>query len=344
MESANELNLIERSEALAAWVKSCHAFQLASMQAMPGDASFRRYFRVTTTNGSFVAMDAPPPRENCRPFVAIANALRSMKLHAPEIIAADLDKGFLLLTDFGDATYLKTSREENANQLYYAALDALLVLQTCQQVDGFTIPAFTAEFMQQEWAWHKEWFLDKLLGLTLSLQQEQTLDNCMSAVIESAATQPQVFMHRDFHSANLMVLPKNQVGILDFQDAFIGPLTYDLASLLRDCYIDWPDAQVTAWALRYWKQWQEVNALQNVSDQAFLRWFDWMGIERHIKALFTFARKRVRDHQASYLQHIPRTLNYIIHISSRYPELAPLHDYYQQIVFPAFEKAVPCAP
>jgi aminoglycoside/choline kinase family phosphotransferase len=306
------------------------------MQAMAGDASFRRYFRITTPKGSYVAMDAPPPRENCRPFVAIANALRSMKLQTPDIIAADLDKGFLLLTDFGDDTYLKTSREDNANQLYHAALDALFVLQTCRQVEGVTIPPFTAEFMHQEWAWHKEWFLDKLLGQSLSLHQEQLLDQCMDAVIESAASQPQVFMHRDYHSANLMVLPNNQVGILDFQDAFIGPLTYDLVSLLRDCYIDWPDATVNAWALRYWKNWQQANALHDISDQTFLRWFDWMGVQRHLKALFTFARKRVRDHQPSYLQHVPRTLNYIINVSRRYPELTLLADYY--------EKLPPCAP
>jgi aminoglycoside/choline kinase family phosphotransferase len=344
MESTSELNTEERAHALAEWLKTHPGLAFDSMQAMPGDASFRRYFRVQTATGSFVAMDAPPPRENCRPFVAIASALRTMKLQAPEIIAADIERGFLLLTDFGDDTYLKACQAENVDQLYQTALDALLILQACRRVDEITIPPFTAEFMQQEWAWHKEWFLDKLLGLTLSLQQEQVLDQCMQIIIHSASTQPQVFMHRDFHSANLMVLPDERVGILDFQDAFMGPLTYDLVSLLRDCYIDWPDADVEQWALQYWRKWQQMQQEHHISEQTFLRWFDWMGIERHIKALFTFARKRVRDHQASYLKHIPRTLNYIIQVSGRYPELKELHDYYQQIVLPTVEKNIPCAP
>ena len=344
MESTNELNAIERAHALTEWLKTRSGLAFDSLQAMPGDASFRRYFRVNTAHGSFVAMDAPPPRENCHPFVAIANALRMMKLQAPEIIAADVEQGFLLLTDFGDLTYLKACQADNVDQLYQVALDALLILQACSRVDELTIPLFTVEFMQQEWAWHKEWFLDKLLGLTLSLQQEKAMDQCMQAVIHTAAMQPQVFMHRDYHSANLMVLPNNQVGILDFQDAFVGPLTYDLVSMLRDCYIAWPDADVQQWALQYWRKWQQTQPGQQISEQTFLRWFDWMGIERHIKALFTFARKRVRDHQASYLKHVPRTLNYIIQVSGRYPELKALHDYYQQIVLPVVEKEMTCAP
>jgi aminoglycoside/choline kinase family phosphotransferase len=344
MESAHLATTIERSNALAEWLKSCSGLTLTSMQAMPGDASLRRYFRIITTNGSFVAMDAPPPRENCRPFVAIAKALRAIKLNAPEIIAADLEQGFLLLTDFGDLTYLKASKEANAQQIYQNALDALLVLQTCNQVEDHTVPIFTAEFMQQEWAWHKEWFLDKWLGLTLSLQQEQGLDQCMTTVIQAIAAQPQVFMHRDYHSANLMVLPDNGVGILDFQDAFIGPFTYDLVSILRDCYVSLPEKQVSAWALAYWQNWQQVNKVRAISDDIFIRWFDWMGIERHIKALFTFARKNVRDHQATYLQHVPRTLAHIINASGKYKELAPLHDYYQRIVLPQVELTLPCAP
>jgi aminoglycoside/choline kinase family phosphotransferase len=158
----------------------------------------------------------------------------------------------------------------------------------------------------------------------------KTLDACYERLIEAISTQPQVFMHRDYHSANLMVL-KQDVGILDFQDAFIGPVTYDLASLLRDCYIAWPDEQVTRWVQQYWRMQREQGLLNNISEDQFMRMFDWMSVQRHLKALMTFARKHVRDQQSSYLQHIPRTLNYLQHVTSRYPELTPMHRYLSEV-------------
>lgn len=294
-------------------------FQLEPMQ---GDASFRRYFRVKTADHSYVAMDAPPPRENCVPFVAIANQLRTIGLCAPEIIASSLSRGFLLLTDFGDQQYLKTLTAANADELYGRALNALAVLQTCRNVDGWVIQDFTAEFMRHELELFKEWFLQKHLGLTLTAQTENQLATCFDFLATSAANQTQVFMHRDYHSANLMVLPDQQVGILDFQDAFIGPVTYDLVSLLRDCYIAWPDEQVVKWALQY----HEKLALPDVNAELFLRWFDLMSLQRHLKALLTFSRKFRRDNNSNYLQHIPRTLNYIANVSARYPECSVLQE------------------
>jgi aminoglycoside/choline kinase family phosphotransferase len=334
MESINA-----RKNTLAHWLMQQEGLPSFELQAMPGDASLRRYYRISAPTGSYVAMDAPPPQENCAPFVAIAKALRGLDLQTPEIIAADVDQGFLLLSDFGDLTYLQALSTFNPDLLYQQALKALVVLQSCRAVPGREIPPFTSTFMLQEWAWHKEWFLGKLLGLTLG-EKEAALDHEMQAIVQSAANQPQVFMHRDFHSANLMLLPHSQVGILDFQDAFIGPVTYDLVSLLRDCYIDWPVERVQQWVTFYWQQLTEHGYLSDISLLEFIRWFDWMGVQRHLKALFTFSRKHVRDHQSHYLQHVPRTLNYIVQVTAAYPELKNIHQYYSQIVQPAFQKGV----
>jgi aminoglycoside/choline kinase family phosphotransferase len=365
MESTQELKLREREKAerqiaLEKWVAAFYQAQALSLRAMPGDASGRRYFRVylgTTTGCSemtgglshheqqtYVLMDAPPPQEDCYPFAAIASALRQMGLQTPKIIHADYERGFLMLSDFGDATYLRTLTlttltPQNAAPYYLRALEALAVLQTCRSVEGYKIPLFTADFMRKEWLWHKEWVLDQFLGLSTPLAEKE-IDACYELLIESAVSQPQVFMHRDYHSANLMVLPQDKVGILDFQDAFIGPLTYDVVSLLRDCYIDWPQEYVQTWALAYLYKLQARGELMQVKEDEFLRWFDLMGVQRHLKALMTFARKHVRDHQSRYLNYIPRTLNYLLSVSQHYPELAVLHDYLQITVKPAFERVL----
>lgn len=342
MESTQELKIaesrnVERKKAILDWLSSTCGIKSASLQLMASDASLRRYFRLFTEGQTFVVMDAPPPHENCLPYIAISKTLRQMGLHAPEVIHADIARGFLLITDFGDATYLSALTAANAEKLYDEALNALALLQTTRFVDGHHIPVFTADFMRQEWLWHKEWVLDKLLGLSLPLAEKE-LDACYEVLIQSAVTQPQVFMHRDYHSANLMVLPEGGVGILDFQDAFIGPVTYDLVSLLRDCYIDWPKERVQTWASLYLQRLQDSGELLYVNEQTFLRWFDLMGMQRHLKALMTFARKNVRDHQPRYLRYIPRTLNYLIQVSHHYPELATLHDYLRITVQPAFER------
>ncbi|VVC75055.1 hypothetical protein AQUSIP_03300 [Aquicella siphonis] len=344
MESAQSLkiaesNLIERRQALEDWLKSACGLYDISLQPMPGDASLRRYFRLQAQERSFVVMDAPPPQENVRPFAAISRALRGMGLQTPEIFQADNEQGFLLLTDFGDATYLRTLHAGNAGVLYQRALDALAVLQSCRLVSGHAIPPFTADFMWKEWAWHKEWVMEKLLGLALG-HAESALDACYRHIVETASAQPQVFMHRDYHSANLMVLESGETGILDFQDAFIGPVTYDLVSLLRDCYIDWPDAQVQTLALCYAEKLQALDATTRVSRQDFLYWFDLMGLQRHLKALLTFARKHVRDHQPRYLEFVPRTMHYLLNVSQRYPELSALHVYLRDTLKPALSKVV----
>lgn len=336
MESTPELKVreneqVDRRADLELWLSP-----FDSLQAMQGDASQRRYFRVQKGGTSYVVMDAPPSHEDCKPYLAIAKALRQKGLKTPEIFEADINRGFLLISDFGDATYLKTLTSANADQLYDKALDALAILQACRKIEGHAIHPFSAPFMKQEWVLFKEWML-KLLGLSLPLAEKE-LDACYDLLIGSAISQAQVLMHRDYHSANLMVLPGGEVGILDFQDAFIGPVTYDLVSLLRDCYIDWPKEKVEYWVSSYLQKLKNRGELTRLSDQQFLRMFDFMGMQRHLKALMTFSRKAVRDNQPRYLQHVPRTLSYLIDVSQTYSELASLHDYLRVTIAPAFER------
>jgi aminoglycoside/choline kinase family phosphotransferase len=324
-----------RHTALDQWLQTHCQLTAYQLDMMAGDASFRRYFRVRVGSMHYVAMDAPPEKENnCRPFIAIAESLRQQGLHAPEIIASDIEQGFLLLTDFGDKLYLKELTAENAESLYATALDALATLQGTT-VQDWEVPPFTADFMYCELQLSKEWFLVKHLGLNLNAQTEKMLADFFLFLAKSAAAQPQVLMHRDYHSANLMLLPDNNVGILDFQDAFIGPVTYDLASLLRDCYIVWPDTLVKNWALQYK---EKISPLQNVSDSEFMRWFDLMGMQRHLKALLTYARKFHRDDNANYLQHIPRTLQYLALVAPVYGECRGFNAFLQNDILPAAER------
>jgi N-acetylmuramate 1-kinase len=338
MESADE-----RKIALYDWLSTRGEAGQITMTLLAGDASFRRYFRIRQGNQSFIAMDAPPPRENCTPFITIAEQLAKHSLKTPTIYAADLTQGFLLLEDFGDVTLLQAFQQGHSSDLYEPTLDTLFLLQSCHDLQ---LPIFAAAWMNQEWSWHQEWFLNKLLHLP---PLPKAVDDNYAQLVASALSQPQVFMHRDYHSANLMLIKKDDgqydIGILDFQDAFKGPLTYDLVSLLRDCYIDWPAEQVENLALSYLHRFQQTGQFKAIDAQVFIRWFDWMGLQRHLKALLTFARKKVRDHDARYLAFIPRTLNYVVQVSAKYPELNALRDYYANIVQPAFhQEIITCVP
>jgi aminoglycoside/choline kinase family phosphotransferase len=329
-----------RQQALEQWLKADCQLSPTAIIPLPGDASFRRYFRVQHDNGSHIAMDAPLEHENCLPFVAISRALRDKSLNAPQVLESNLGQGFLLLSDFGDRMYLNELTSTNAENLYNSALEALAVLQSTHSVPGWRLPQFTANFMQKELQVFKEWFLLRHLNLTLNSVTEKMLADFFLFLAASAMSQPQVFMHRDYHSANLMVLPDAQVGILDFQDAFIGPVTYDLVSLLRDCYIAWPQSLVNRLVLRYK---EIINRVALVSDEIFLRWFDLMGLQRHLKALLTFSRKYHRDGNADYLQHVPRTLNYVAEASRAYPESRFFYDFLQTEIMPALDKVSICA-
>lgn len=318
---------------LKQWLSTYFGAADFTLTPLAGDASFRHYFRAQSAGKSYVAMDASKERDKCPQFVKIAHALRAMGLTTPEIFAENEEQGFLLLTDFGDDVFLKNVTSHTASTWYPLALEALAKLSRCKVVPGYTLPFFTEQFMLDELVLFQEFFLEKYLKLTLSIDTKKMLADAFALIAKKCAQQPQVFMYRDYHSGNLMMLPDRRIGLLDFQDAFIGPITYDLVSLLRDCYIDWPKEQVRQWVLYYHELIQS-----ELTPQAFLAMFDWMGVQRHMKALLTFARKYVRDHNAHYLQFVSRTLNYLLEETESYPELKALRTFLKEVVVMQHEK------
>ncbi len=283
-----------------------------SLEVASEDASFRRYFRLQQAEKSWIVMDAPPEKEPCHTFVRIARKLTDIRLSAPEIIHENHHDGFLVLTDFGDESYLQALRPENAHNLYGDAKAVIMQMQTC--IDADDLPPYDEELLRQEMGLFRDWFLVKLLGIELNPQQQDLWQMIVDSLVQSALEQPQVFVHRDFHSRNLMkigaTIPGPNPGILDFQDAVKGPVTYDLVSLLRDCYIDWPEHQVDQWVLDF-HDLAVLEHLQGVKAGQFLRWFNLMGVQRHLKAIGIFSRLKLRDGKDQFLKDIPRTLDYV---------------------------------
>ncbi len=277
------------------------------------DASFRSYYRVDSDAGSWILMDAPPEKEPCDRFIAVANKLRKAKLSAPEIIQADATQGLLLLTDFGSTDYLSVLDTESEGPLYADALAALLKMQTDVECDD--LPDYDENLLLQEMDLFRDWFLKELLGIELDEAQRMQWAAIKQTLVENVFEQPQVFVHRDYHSRNLMKIENRNPGILDFQDAVKGPITYDLVSLLRDCYIAWPPIRVDQLALDFY-EFAKVNELVNVKPAKFLRWFNLMGIQRHLKAIGIFSRLKIRDGKDGYLKDIPRTLEYLEQVSA----------------------------
>ncbi|VAW76994.1 Phosphotransferase involved in threonylcarbamoyladenosine t(6)A37 formation in tRNA, partial [hydrothermal vent metagenome] len=289
------------------------------------DASFRRYFRVEQGSSSYILMDSPPDKEDCTPFVRVSHLLLGLGLHVPEVIAEDAEQGFLLLSDLGHHQYLGELNEQTVDRLYGDALGALATLQSCAAVDC-DLPAYDRELLLFEMSLFRDWLLATHLDMSLDAIQQAALTDCFNMLADNALQQPAVCVHRDYHSRNLMVSNYHNPGILDYQDAVIGPMTYDLVSLLRDCYISWPRERVEDWAIGYFELAQQTGILrpEQANEQQFLRWFDWMGVQRHLKAAGIFARLNHRDGKSSYLDDIPRTLGYIQEVSSRYSELEAL--------------------
>ncbi|KAB2841851.1 MAG: phosphotransferase [Burkholderiales bacterium] len=285
------------------------------------DASFRRYFRASYAGGSAIAMDAPPAREDCRPFVKVAGLLREAGVHAPQVLAQDLQQGFLLLTDLGNTTYLQVLNEDNADRLFADALGALLAWQRASRPE--MLPAYDEALLRRELALFPEWYLGHHLGLTLDVGQQATLERLFALILENNLAQARVFVHRDFMPRNLMVCEPNP-GVIDFQDAVFGPISYDLASLFRDAFISWDEARVLDWCIRYWEQARAAGLPVPADFAAFYRDLEWMGLQRHLKVLGIFARLKHRDGKANYLADAPRFLGYVRHTATRYRELAPL--------------------
>lgn len=279
-----------------------------SLSPVSGDASFRRYFRACVGGRCWIAMDAPPEHENSVPFVAVARAWRPLSIHVPELHAVDLAQGFLLLEDLGDRLYLAEICPENATELYEAAFVTLLRIQQSEPPPDYPLPPYSPELLRTEMDLFRDWLCDRLLGLEVP---KSWFDPLCDLLIANAGEQPRVPVHRDYHARNLMLTNGTEPGVLDFQDAVVGPLTYDLVSLLRDCYLQWPEARVHDWALDYAQRARDAGILA-ADDATFLRWFHRMGIQRHLKAAGIFARLWLRDGKPGYLADIPRTLSHIL--------------------------------
>ena len=323
----------KREHALKIWLKESIGLSEFNLELASGDASFRRYFRLTLPDGlTRIVMDAPPEHEDCRPFVSIGRSFAELGLHVPVIHAEDLEQGFLLLDDLGSLHYLESLNESCVDRLYGDALGALMVIQSCGPRSG--IPPYDEKLLRQEMSLFTEWLLVRQLGLEISEEEQVELEGVFSILLKSALEQPQVCVHRDYHSRNLLVTESPNPGIIDFQDAVVGPVTYDLVSLLRDCYIRWPTERIEAWVKGYFQLAVQSGVLKDEHEDRFLRWFDLMGVQRHLKASGIFARLNQRDGKPGYLGDIPRTLGYIIEVAERYPELQGLGALIERRVLP----------
>jgi len=285
------------------------------------DASFRRYFRISTANGTRIVMDAPPPREDCRPFVKVAAMLRQTGLNAPDVLARDLERGFLLLTDLGNQTYLQALDQDNANELFSDAVDALIRWQLASRPD--MLPPYDEPLLRRELNLFPDWYVARHLQRELNSGQRAILDEQFRRIMAANLAQPCVYVHRDYMPRNLMVSTPNP-GILDFQDAVYGPISYDLVSLFKDAFISWEEERVLDWTIRYWERARKARLPVADDFGEFYRAFEWMGLQRHLKVLGIFARINYRDGKPGYLQDTPRFVNYVRKVCVRYAELTPL--------------------
>ena len=324
-----------RLAALQEWLpRQCpqRPFTLAPASA---DASFRRYFRATFADSgeTRIIMDAPPEHENCRPFIHVAGLLKDAGLHAPEVLAADLDQGFLLLTDLGTSTFLQamTAPEATpqANRAMFRDATAALVQWQAATRPG-ELPPYDEALLRREMNLFPEWFIGKHLGVTLSSEQQQTLERTFALLIASALAQPKVYVHRDYMPRNLMVSTPSP-GILDFQDAVEGPLSYDVVSLFRDAFISWEEEEVIDGAVRYWEAARKAGLPVPVDFGDFWRDFEWMGLQRHLKVLGIFCRLNYRDGKPNYLTDLPRFITYARGVAGRYGALTPLLKLFDQL-------------
>ena len=315
------MNSPQRLQLLGEWLSAQFPTESFTLEPASADASFRRYFRVRFKNSSLVAMDAPPENEDCKPFVFVCELFRQAGVHVPKIYAKDFDLGFLLLTDFDDKTYLSALSEENAKALYLDAIDALIKIQRISAPG--VLPEYDETLLRREIDLFEQWYVAKHLGVTLSANQHAALISAIDGVIVNNLRQPKVFVHRDYHSRNLMVIVPNP-GILDFQDAVYGPITYDLASLFKDAYIKWDEEKILDWVVRYWEKAKRADLPVTSDFGDFYRDFEWMGVQRHLKVLGIFARLYYRDGKAGYLNDLPLVAEYLRTTCARYRELEPI--------------------
>ena len=335
------------------WV--CRALEVPVGSPVPplsmvsGDASFRRYFRASWQGHSYIAVDAPPQHENSSAFIRVCRMLRAAGVRAPEIFASDLERGFLLLEDFGDSQLLpKLSRlqsdgeSQRAGAIYQRALQTLLVIQRSPEKERLDL--YDRDQLRSEMQMFTDWFCKAFLELELSDSEHAVIDQAMHFLEEAALSQPTVMVHRDFHSRNLMLLDDSAVpvlGVIDFQDAVHGPYSYDVVSLLRDCYLRWEPETVNRWALTYWQAARAAGLLADVSEAQFLRDFDLMGLQRHLKVMGIFCRLSLRDNKSRYLADIPLVTQYFLEVSRQYPELGDFVEWFNRRALPVANQRLP---
>jgi aminoglycoside/choline kinase family phosphotransferase len=311
----------ERRVELQQWVAEQLGEQLGQGLPASTDASFRRYFRFSHSGNTLVAMDAPPPQEDCQPFVTVAALLAEAGVNSPDIIAQDLSRGFLLLQDLGRDTYLDVLNAGNADALFGDAIDALLRIQSISA--GDSLPAYDEALLRRELELFPEWYLGRHLGRDIDARLRADLDQLFEVLVQRALAQERVFVHRDYMPRNLMLSEPNP-GVIDFQDAVYGPISYDPICLFKDAFVSWPEDRVTQWLRQYWQRAGALGLPVPAGFDEFRKDCDLMGAQRHLKVMGIFARICHRDGKPAYLDDVPRFINYLVQVAPRYPELAPL--------------------
>ncbi len=324
---------LDRLSQLTRWLESIEENTFTDLQAASEDASFRRYFRVfhRLEQRHYIVMDAPPGKEDCQPFIHITGLLRERGVNAPAIHARSLTQGFLLLDDLGSRPYLDALTTDTAPKLYADAIDALLKMQSIEAI----LPAYDERLLIEEMQLFESWYLNRHLQIRLTATQKAQLRQVCDRLVQNALEQPQVFVHRDYHSRNLMITDHNSPGVIDYQDAVTGPISYDLVSLFRDCYIRWPEPQIDDWLARYLSR---LDRDYSITLPTLKQWFDLMGVQRHLKVLGIFCRLNYRDGKPRYLDDLPLVLDYVIGVCRRHEDLHPLLRILQQT---APDKALP---
>ena len=319
----------ERLSQLTAWLGTLGLVQVETRRPASADASFRRYFRLDVLpelqaklGQTLIAMDAPPDRENVPAYLKVQALLLEAGVSVPAVVAQDVPNGFLLISDLGTTTYLQRLTVDNAPFMYSDAVDALIKFQLHSQPD--VLPEYDRAFIVRELNLFPEWFIGKHLGISMTEAQQKQLDTVFEAIIANCLAQQQVFMHRDYHSRNLMFLDQGNPGVLDFQDAVFGPVTYDLGSLLRDAYIQWDEELVLDWVVRYWQSAKQVGLPVNPDIDAFYQDFEFMALQRHLKILGIFCRLNYRDGKSNYMADLPTVSDYVRKTANRYTVLKPL--------------------
>mgnify|MGYP005850977957 CR=1 FL=1 len=319
-----------RFENMTAWLAENPKTAGCRVEPASVDASFRKYYRVYTEDGPRIVMDAPPDRESCATFIDVTARLHEAGVHAPAIFRKDLQRGFLLLSDLGKELYLDALNEDTADELYDDAITTLVTMQKACRSEG--LPPYDEQLLRSEMLLFQDWLVQTHVGHSPTTAERNALSDICNSLVTSALQQPQVFVHRDYHSRNLAVHADHNPGVLDYQDAVRGPVSYDIVSLLKDCYVKWPAANIRYWLNLFHER--SGHLLADTDPQQLLRWFDLMGVQRHLKASGIFCRLYHRDGKAGYLGDIPRTLGYILDLRPDYPELEPLCDLIESAVLP----------